>query len=97
VVWDPASVPASDGPIPGEAVKLVIEVTDASLPDDLGQKLLDYAQAGLPEHWVADVTARVLHICTGPNPQGYQRRRVVRFGKAAAAETSALQIDVTAL
>ena len=97
VVWDPASVPAFDGPIPAEAVKLVIEVADASLPDDLGQKLLDYAQAGLPEYWVADVTARVLHICTGPNPQGYERRRVVRFGEAADAETFPLTIDTTQL
>lgn len=97
VIWDPASVPAVDGPIPAEAVKLVIEVVDASLPDDLGQKLVDYAQAGLAEYWVADATARVIHICTDPQPHGFARRRVVRFGEPAEAESLALKIDTAGM
>src|SRR5262245_60474608 len=36
VVWDPSAAPANlDGPVPAAAVKLIVEVADSSLPDDL--------------------------------------------------------------
>jgi hypothetical protein len=38
---DGANVP--DGPLPAAMVKLVVEVADSALTDDLGQKLIDYA------------------------------------------------------
>ncbi len=98
VVFDPALVaPDLDGPLPGGAVKLVIEVADASLSDDLGQKLIDYAQSGLAEYWVADVRARVIHQAAEPTPDGYRRRNVVRFGEPAPALTLPLALDTSAL
>jgi Uma2 family endonuclease len=39
------------------AVKLVVEVADSSLADDMGEKREDYARSGLREYWVADVQA----------------------------------------
>lgn len=60
VVLDPALVSAQNGPIPPAAVKLVVEVADASLDDDLGEKREDYAKAGAPEYWVADVNAKLV-------------------------------------
>jgi Uma2 family endonuclease len=44
--------------IPGETVKLVIEIADSSLNDDRGAKALDYARAGLAEYLVADLDGR---------------------------------------
>jgi Uma2 family endonuclease len=98
VVWDPATVPADlDGPLPGSAARLVIEVADRSLDDDLGQKLVDYAQAGLAEYWVAEVKGRIVHLCTGPTAEGYATRRTVRFGEELVASTLALAVATQSL
>ena len=97
VIWAPAAVPAFDGPIPKEAVRLVIEVADASLADDLGQKLVDYAEAGLAEYWVADVQARLIHRCREPQAGGYRVREAIRFGEPCAAATIPFSLDTTGL
>jgi Uma2 family endonuclease len=60
------------GAIPGAAVKLIVEVADASLADDLGDKRAEYAEAGLAEYWVADVAARTLHRHANPGPGGFE-------------------------
>jgi Uma2 family endonuclease len=98
VVWDPALAPASfDGPIPGDAVRIVVEVADASLADDLGAKLADYAKAGLAEYWVADVRARVIFQHAQPNETGYATRAVHPFGAKIAALTLPLAIATDTL
>lgn len=80
LVYDPAMVPADlDGPVPADAVKLVIEVATATLADDLGEKLEDYARAGLAEYWVVDVKGRMAIRHDGPSEAGYARRLPVRF------------------
>ena len=58
------SRPLGRTPPPANAVILVIEVSDSSLMYDLNVKAPLYARAGIPEYWVADLTAqRVLrHI-----------------------------------
>ncbi|HYI16714.1 MAG TPA: Uma2 family endonuclease [Thermomicrobiales bacterium] len=58
------SLPVGRTPPPTEDVLLVIEVSDTSLMYDLNVKAPLYARAGVPEYWVADLTAqRVLrHI-----------------------------------
>jgi Uma2 family endonuclease len=58
VVFDPDLVADKSGPIPPAAVKLVVEVSDSTLSDDMGEKREDYAQAGIAEYWVADVNAK---------------------------------------
>lgn len=98
VIWDTSRVARDlDGPLPGEAVKLVIEVADASLADDLGDKLADYAAAGLAEYWVVDVRARVIHCCAEPDQGAFKRRAVVRFGEPVTAVTIPLMLDTSAL
>jgi Uma2 family endonuclease len=96
VIWDPSTVPADfDRPLPKDAVKLVIEVADTALADDLGDKLQDYAQAGLPADWVVDVRARAIHQCTPPYDGGHKIRAVIRFREPAAASTFALTLDTS--
>jgi Uma2 family endonuclease len=97
VVWDPSAATLIDGPIPAPAVRLVVEVADASLGDDIGDKLLDYANAGLAEYWVADVKGRILLLHQTPTPHGYRTRVPVRFGEAAAALTIPLTVDTSSL
>jgi Uma2 family endonuclease len=98
VVWDPAAAPPDlDGPIPGRAAKLVIEVADASLGDDLGEKLGDYAAAGLPEYWVVDIRGRLILRHERPSGREYKVRAPVHFGEPAAALTLALTVETAAL
>lgn len=55
-------------------VLLVIEVVDSSPARDLGDKSLAYAQAAVPELWVADIPHRQLHRLSRPSPEGYKER-----------------------
>jgi Uma2 family endonuclease len=66
VVFDPALQTAEDGPLAPPWVKLVVEVADSSLEDDMGEKRDDYARFGLVEYWVADVNAKVVHMHAAP-------------------------------
>lgn len=99
VVFDPATVPSDlDGPVPADAVKLIVEVSDSSLGDDLGEKLEDYAAGTLSEYWVADVQGRLVLRHAGPQAGGYAKREPARFGETIAALThAALRIDTSAL
>lgn len=99
VVWNPAEAPADlDGPIPAAAVKLIVEVSDASLADDLGEKLEDYAKGGLAEYWVADVKGRLILRHSGASATGYAKREPLRFGEAAPLLTVAgVNTDTSAL
>lgn len=47
IVWEPLQVP---GPVPGERVRLLAEVSDTTLTDDLGRKRALYAAASVPEY-----------------------------------------------
>jgi Uma2 family endonuclease len=50
--------------LPGPAL-LVIEVADSTVAEDR-KKTAHYAKAGVPEHWLVDVQARVIEIRTDP-------------------------------
>jgi Uma2 family endonuclease len=90
LVFDPAHVPPGfTGPIPGTAVKLIIEVASTTLADDLGDKLQEYAAAGLAEYWVADVAGRVVFRHDGPSANGYARRLVTPLAEQLESLTIA--------
>ena len=99
VVWDPAAAPADlDGPVPANAVRLIVEVADSSLSDDLGEKLEDYATGGLAEYWVADVKGRQILQHSGPGNGTYARRDPVRFGEALTSRSYPdLHVDTSTL
>lgn len=59
------------GYVPAEAVRLVIEVSDATLDRDITTKATLYARADIAEYWVIDVTGRRLLIHTTPEQDGY--------------------------
>lgn len=99
VVWDPAAAPADlDGPVPASAVRLVVEVSDSSLLDDLGAKLEEYAAAGLAEYWVADVKGRLILRHTDAKTNTYGRREVARFGEMfSSLAYASLLVDTSEL
>lgn len=55
---------------PGRA-HLVVEVAHTSQAYDLGLKARVYARAGVPQYWVVDLRARVVHEHRGPADGGY--------------------------
>ncbi|MGH6978632.1 MAG: Uma2 family endonuclease [Brevundimonas sp.] len=66
VLYDLTLVADKTGPITPSGVKLVVEVADTSLDDDMGEKRDDYARFGLAEYWVADVNAKLVHMHAEP-------------------------------
>ena len=60
-------------------VLLVIEVADTSLAYDRQVKLPLYAQAGIPEVWLVDLTGDAIERHSEPSEGGY--RRVERVGR----------------
>lgn len=59
-----------DAPTPAD-VRLVVEVSDATVRKDLGAKALLYARAGIGDYWALLVKKRTLLDRRGPTPDGY--------------------------
>jgi Uma2 family endonuclease len=55
---------------------LVIEVAETSLQYDLGEKAAVYAAGGVPDYWVVDVAAEIVHVLRRPGPLVYAEHRV---------------------
>lgn len=67
-------------PTPSDAL-IVIEVSDSTLGYDAGEKLRIYAEAGIPEAWVVDLTRGGDAIYRHSDPDSGKYRTVVRFGR----------------
>ena len=69
-------------------VLLLIEVSDTTLAYDRGLKLSRYAQAGIPEVWIADLKGEKIEHHTGPSGDLYRHVALARRGETL--QTSAL-------
>lgn len=65
-----------------ESILLLIEVSDSSLEQDLGEKATLYAEHQIPEYWVVDIPAEHVHVHRTPLHGYYQSIR--SFGKSAS-------------
>ncbi len=63
-------------PLPAE-VRLAVEVSDRTLRRDLGAKQRQYGQAGIPEYWVVNINARLLHVFREPAETGYASETIL--------------------
>ena len=73
--------------LPGpEDILLVVEVAETSARYDREVKALIYAQAGIPEYWLADLNDRTITRCREPAEDGYRRRLVARGGDLISPE-----------
>lgn len=79
--------PNGDGLVPLESVRLVIEVSETTLQNDLKRKAALYAAHGIAEYWVADIAARTIHQMWQPEQSHYLERRIVPFGANVQATT----------
>ncbi|WP_174298170.1 Uma2 family endonuclease [Sphingomonas bacterium] len=82
--------------LPGEAAALAVEVSVSTLRHDLTVKRDIYARAGVPEYWVVDGEANVVHQFWNPRDGIYAETRVVALaGELASATLPGILIDAT--
>jgi Uma2 family endonuclease len=62
-------------------VLLLIEVSDSSTDQDLGEKARLYAEHDIPEYWVVDIHSEQVHVHRTPSDGTYQA--IQSFGKSA--------------
>ena len=79
------SEPKGEGLVPLASVTLIIEVSDTTVKDDLTRKAIIYARAGIPEYWVVDLNAKVIHQMSAPEDEAYTDRRLMTFGEPIKA------------
>jgi Uma2 family endonuclease len=62
-------------------ILLAIEISDATLAEDLGRKRIDYAVSGIRNYWVVDVKGRRIHCYANPQGVDYTQIQMIDFGK----------------
>ena len=72
--------PGQFGPYFPPDIYFVIEVADSTLRYDSGPKLARYAEAGIPEVWIANLRTREVSVYATPSGSGYAEVRVYRPG-----------------
>lgn len=72
------------GPVPARYVVMVADIALTTLAKDIGEKLADYARAGIPDYWIADLEAAVMHVMRSPDGDRYRERTVIPFGTPLA-------------
>ena len=76
-----------EGPIPLSSVGMIVEVSDTTLQYDKTTKQCVYAAAGVPEYWLFDLKAKIVHQMWSPEGSGYSRSRQVPASEMITAET----------
>lgn len=72
---------------PGQhAVRLVVEIADASLRQDRNLKRRIYATAGIPEYWIVNVTNRTVEVHSDPVAANSDYQSVKVYGNDAHIE-----------
>ena len=74
---------ASSNPTPAD-ILLIVEVADTSLEYDRGPKEQLYAEARVPEYWVADVQNDCLFASSEPHDRSYRQVRQFHRGDLIA-------------
>lgn len=67
-------------------ILLLIEVADSSVDYDRNAKLPRYAEAGIPEVWLAILPERVIEVHTEPAGGRYTQMRTFRSGDAISPD-----------
>ncbi len=92
------SDPEGKGLIPLESVRLIVEISDSTLAFDSKRKAALYARNGVPEYWIVDVEAAVIHQMWAPAGEAYaERREVVSGGCVKAGTVESLKVETVDL
>lgn len=90
--------PRGDGPVPVHSIRLIVEISDATLTNDLGRKVALYASHGIAEYWVVDLDGGVVHQFWSPSGDGYRERQQAAMGERVMLGTSAgLSVETAGL
>lgn len=88
----------TDGLVSSSSVLLICEVANSTVRDDLGEMAELYARHGIPEYWVVDLPAGVVHQMWSAGPEGYAERRQVALGaRMDAATVTGLSVETAGL
>lgn len=92
------SDPNGKGLVPLDSVKLIRRGfgRDARIRYDRKQPV--YARSGVPEYWIVDVNARLIHQMWDPLGESYAQMRQIAFGDPVVATTQpGLRVETHAL
>ena len=94
VVMLPRSRYAAKHPHP-EDIHLLVEVSQSTLAYDLNTKKQLYAESGIPEYWVADITTKQVYVFRQLQAGIYTEEAVFKSGTIAplAFPSASVQID----
>lgn len=87
VLREPVTHYLRSAPGPGD-VRLVAEVSDSTLRDDLRTKAFLYARSGIPEYWVLDVISRRLFVHRAPHEGQYGEITVYTENETVSPEAA---------
>lgn len=62
-------------------IVLAVEVSQTTLPEDLGRKRVHYAKAGIRSYWVVDGVDDRVHMFAEPIGSDYAQVRLAKFGE----------------
>ena len=62
-------------------VALLVEVSDTTLPQDRGKKLLVYAKGKIPIYWIVNLVDRQVEVYSRPGKKGYRSHQVYASGE----------------
>ena len=85
---------ADEHPRPSD-VLLLIEVADTSLTYDREIKIPIYARHGVPEVWIADLTAAAVEVYRQPTAEGYARIERLEVSDASLSPQLLPELSVT--
>ena len=80
----------------GDDIDLVVEVSKTSLQKDKTNKLSAYAEAGIQEYWIVDVSNKEIQVNRDPQGNDYLSREVKRVGDQISpivAPTIVVKVD----
>ncbi|HEX9374586.1 MAG TPA: Uma2 family endonuclease [Roseiflexaceae bacterium] len=67
-------------------VLLVIEIADTSIEYDRDEKIPRYAEAGIAEAWLIDLSSQTIEQYTQPRHGGYRNKLIVAFDETITAQ-----------
>jgi Uma2 family endonuclease len=80
-----------------QEIFLIVEIADASLEKDLGEKAITYASAGIPEYWLVDLrNGRVIVMCQ-PQDDRYQFSQEYTTGNLSPLHFPELSVPIALL
>lgn len=85
-------------PFPDQAL-LIVEVSRSSIRKDRTVKQALYAEIGVPEYWLIDITkgVPVVEVYTDPTPQGYATMTTLRDGDVLRPKHVPIAIQIADL